>query len=236
MSKSIIKFVKTKEVKTPSRGNATDAGIDFYVPEFDLKFITALKEKNPELFGVVEPSKDDINFCLAGSITISSSGGSYQVPVDKSVIKFDEETGTNYFLLKPQARVNIPSGIHCKMGEDRALIAFNKSGVASKFGLVTGACIDGDTIIETNKGKFTAKTLTKQFIGSNNILIKGYNETLNTYDFYQFDGFRITTEKESLKLVFDNGEELICSKDHLLLTNNGWKTAELILETDNLIQ
>jgi dUTPase len=59
---------------------------------------------------------------------------------NSSVIKFDEEEGKNYIPLAPLQRINIPSGIYCKMEEPgRALIAHNKSGVASKKGLVFGA-------------------------------------------------------------------------------------------------
>jgi len=57
-----------------------------------------------------------------------------------TLFKFNEETGKNYFLLAPGARVMIPSGIKSRMAEPgRALIAANKSGVATKRGLVFGA-------------------------------------------------------------------------------------------------
>lgn len=44
-----LKFAQVREVKTPSRGHATDAGIDFFIPEFNESFINDLKEKNPRL-------------------------------------------------------------------------------------------------------------------------------------------------------------------------------------------
>jgi dUTPase len=47
---SPIKFLKTRDVKSPSRANKYDAGIDFYVPEFTKEFVELLKEKNPEIF------------------------------------------------------------------------------------------------------------------------------------------------------------------------------------------
>jgi len=94
-----IKFLKTRVVKDPSRANAHDAGIDFYVPEFTPEFVEVLKEKNPEIY--IEPDK---------------------------------------VVLGPNERVLIPSGIYCQMAKSgRALIAHNKSGVATKFGLVYGA-------------------------------------------------------------------------------------------------
>ena len=191
-----IKFLKTREVKSPSRANQYDAGIDFYVPEFTQEFVQILREKNP-------------------NVNISNFN----------------------IILESGQRVLIPSGIYCQMEKnDRCLIAANKSGVATKMGLIVGACIDGETIIETNKGKFIAKILTKEFVNKNDILIKGYDENTKTYEFYKFDGFRKSGEKICIKFLFDNKEELICSEDHLLLTNNGWKQAKDILLTDNLIQ
>ena len=44
-----IKFLKTRSVKSPSRANKYDAGIDFYVPEFTEDFLKDLREKNPDI-------------------------------------------------------------------------------------------------------------------------------------------------------------------------------------------
>jgi dUTP pyrophosphatase len=45
------------------------------------------------------------------------------------------------YIMKPGERLLIPSGIKVKVPEGHALIAFNKSGVASKKGLIVGACV-----------------------------------------------------------------------------------------------
>lgn len=52
--------------------------------------------------------------------------------------------------LAPQGRINIPSGIRVIIGDpNTCLLAVNKSGIASKKGLVLGAClIDHDYIGE----------------------------------------------------------------------------------------
>ena len=42
-----MKFTKLRDVKSPTRANATDAGIDFYVPEEDEAFIQDFEKKNP---------------------------------------------------------------------------------------------------------------------------------------------------------------------------------------------
>ena len=44
-------------------------------------------------------------------------------------------------ILKPRERVLIPSGIHVKVLPGHALIAFNKSGIASKTGVIVGSCV-----------------------------------------------------------------------------------------------
>jgi dUTP pyrophosphatase len=43
--------------------------------------------------------------------------------------------------IEPHGRANIPSGVHVKLEREHALIAFNKSGVAAKKGLLVGACV-----------------------------------------------------------------------------------------------
>ena len=43
--------------------------------------------------------------------------------------------------LEPNEAVKIPSGIRANVPEGFALIAFNKSGVATKLGLIVGACV-----------------------------------------------------------------------------------------------
>jgi len=77
-----MKIAKIRDVKTPTRANSTDAGIDFFIPT---------DYKGGRLF----PGQS----CL------------------------------------------IPSGIKVDVPEGYALIAFNKSGVATKKGLHVGACV-----------------------------------------------------------------------------------------------
>ena len=109
---STIKFLKTREVKNPTRAFEYDAGIDFYVPEFTSEFIKTLKEKNSNLSAL-------------------------------SICKAQENSANDdCIVLAPGERVLIPSGIHCQMETpNRMLAAFNKSGIASKLGIVVGACI-----------------------------------------------------------------------------------------------
>ena len=73
---------KTRDVKTPTRANPTDAGIDFFIP---------------------------------------NSAGQLKILPGESAL--------------------IPSGIKVDVPANHALVAFNKSGIASKKQLLVGACV-----------------------------------------------------------------------------------------------
>ena len=79
-----MRIAKVRDVKTPTRGTAGSAGIDFYVPN------------------------------------------DYPVTLQ---------------LIEPGDRYLIPSGIKANVPNGYALIAMNKSGVATKKSLVVGACV-----------------------------------------------------------------------------------------------
>ena len=153
MSKPInetIKFLKIRDVISPKRAFEYDAGIDFFVPKFDKKFIKDIKEINPLIFGeCVNPDYLEINarVCIASG-TLSNPNDTrasivYDLNDDNdSIIKYDDEKGENYFLLAPHSRAMIPGGIKSRMASPgRALIVNNKSGVATKLGLIFGAAV-----------------------------------------------------------------------------------------------
>ncbi len=104
-------FSKIRNVKSPSRGTAKSAGIDFYVPSFDEKFEKDFREKNPDIVFIFKTLEED------SSITPWS------------------------ILLGPGERCLIPSGIKVNVKSDYMLVAFNKSGVATKKGLDALACV-----------------------------------------------------------------------------------------------
>ncbi len=143
-----IKFLKIRDVKSPTRAFKFDAGIDFFIPRFNKSFIEDLKEKNPLVF---ESRVNNSGWVDSTGILSGSSSGTlvmqsetkvdYDLSDDNdTLIKFDENKGENYFLLPPHSRIMIPSGIKSRMFKSgRALIAGNKSGVATKHGLVFGA-------------------------------------------------------------------------------------------------
>lgn len=149
----VIKFLKVRDVKSPNRAHQFDAGIDFFVPKFNAEFIEDLKEKNSLVFedDAYEYSYDNSGsgtLVMSGSVSTVTLGSSAPQPKVKyelnddndTQIKFDEELGLNYFCLAPHSRIMIPAGIKSRMATPgRALIASNKSGVATKKGLVFGA-------------------------------------------------------------------------------------------------
>jgi dUTP pyrophosphatase len=109
-----FQFTKVRDVLSPTRGTPRSAGIDFYVPSFTEKFIFDLIEKN---------SMSKRAFELATGRWLTSAKD------------MQSPNKCNGFILYSQERVLIPSGIHVKLPQGFALIAHNKSGVATKFGL-----------------------------------------------------------------------------------------------------
>lgn len=65
--------------------------------------------------------------------TLQSAGIDFYIPNDYN--------GGKPYSLPPGGRVLIPSGIKVSLPTGYALIAFNKSGIASKTGLIVGACV-----------------------------------------------------------------------------------------------
>jgi len=118
-------FTKVRNVKSPTRGTELSAGIDFYIPEFDDKMVSDVIDKNPALF-----SGPQIRW-TQGILTPS--------------LELPETKYPTGILLMPHERILIPSGIHVKIHHKFALIAHNKSGVASKKGLdVLANVVDED--------------------------------------------------------------------------------------------
>lgn len=108
-----IRFTRIRDVKSPERGTEQAAGIDFFVPNYNEKFESDFREKNPNL-------QIEFNY------------------------ENDNMTGM-VIVLNPGQRALIPSGVKTWMDMGTALIAANKSGVASKKGLIFGAqVVDSD--------------------------------------------------------------------------------------------
>lgn len=235
----VLEFAKVREVKSPEKAwNA--AGWDFYVPtnlritDFTKNIGIYYNEYLVRKSDVTSPTfllknKNDnkelwIKFFLDRETNkiryINCNSGKVIIEEWNSWIE-NENTFVKSIDLEFGEKVLIPSGIHVKLPENVFLKAENKSGIASKRGLIFGACIAEGSLIETNKGKFRVEILTKEFCEQNNILIKTKLPD-GTFGYKKCDGFRCTGEVETINVKFDNGTEVTGSTDHVISYNNKW--------------
>ena len=159
LNSTAIKFIKTRNVKSPSRANPGDAGIDFYIPyaEFDFidDFVLKNKGHNYALIVTAEYNGNIAKktFDIDSDINIDEFI-EYGIYISKQIIGFfidtfeldaadsvDDFKITNIDIEIPaHERILVPSGVKVWIGNNAsALIATNKSGVATKKGLVVGA-------------------------------------------------------------------------------------------------
>ena len=90
----------------------------------------------------VEPPKRAHEFDAGADFFCPRSGAlTLTEMLEKNPTLTSANFGPDGITLGPGQRVNIPSGVIVKVPENRALIAANKSGIASKRGLVIGACV-----------------------------------------------------------------------------------------------
>lgn len=109
-----MQFIKTRDVKNPERNVIENAGIDIYIPNNTPEFVEALLAKNLDL-----------------------KVGDY---FKRNGLKFSY-IQDNTIYVAPHRDIIIPSGIRSKFGPHLALIANNKSGIATKKKLVFGASV-----------------------------------------------------------------------------------------------
>lgn len=173
----MIRFIKTLDVKSPKRANAHDAGVDFFIPEFSRDFVDDFVYKNLTRTFVISCVMSNETSNVSYSLSVSPDddfndisiydilihGCLNEVEMKYGVLTDDELN--NWVItsctidIAPHNRVLIPSGIKTWIEpKDSALIATNKSGIATKKGLVVGATtIDADytgvihlSVINTN--------------------------------------------------------------------------------------
>lgn len=173
----MIRFIKTLDVKSPKRANAHDAGVDFFIPEFSRDFVDDFVYKNLERTFVITCVMSNGESTVSYSLSVSPDDDFNDISIyDILVHGCLNEVELNYGMLTDDElnawtvtscvidiaahnRVLIPSGIKTWIEpKDSALVATNKSGVATKKGLVVGATtIDADytgvihlSVINTN--------------------------------------------------------------------------------------
>lgn len=120
-----FRFIKVREVISPNRANPNDAGLDFYVPT-DLTM----------------DDLDSVNFC----------------DMEGYIVTTDHKTNEtiSFIELLPGHRILIPSGIRGLLEPSPSmLMAANKSGIATKKGLIfTAEIVDSPYTGEIHIGVY----------------------------------------------------------------------------------
>lgn len=150
-------------------------------------------------------------------------------------LMINAKTGDWYFTNPQRARANISALLHRKdtpkeVFENlfKATKEFGEPGFffADYYDALCNPCVVGDTIVTTKDGcSFATDLLGTKF----NALVDGaiYESTNN--------GFWKTGNKETIKLSFSSGRELIVTPNHQILTTDGWKEAKDITFEDEII-
>lgn len=138
-----MELLKIRNVKSPSRGTAKSAGVDFYVPALCDEFLLDLFKKNKKVFyekALKEHNVEHLEELI--KLTLDESKKDVLISFLGTLVDFDSNHEC-FFILPPSKDILIPSGIKTKFSE-AAFIAFNKSGVATKQKLAVGACVDDE--------------------------------------------------------------------------------------------
>mgnify|MGYP000467639897 CR=1 FL=1 len=122
-----FRFIKVRDVKTPSRGNAGDAGLDFYIP----------RNLDPQQLIHMEANQSPNHFTPDFVLGVDT--------LTNFVTQID---------LYPGGRILIPSGIKPLIEpQESMLMAANKSGLASKKGILyTAEIVDSPYVGEIHIG------------------------------------------------------------------------------------
>ena len=120
-----FRYVKVRDVRSPYKEGADNAGIDFYVPK-DLTF-EQLKEANKNTPTSFRQGTEDLD-SIVGFL-------------ESVAVQVDTETGfIERFFIRQGCRLIIPSGIRGLIDPVGSMFqANNKSGISTKKGLIFGA-------------------------------------------------------------------------------------------------
>lgn len=104
-----------------------------------LKYTKVRKVKSP-----VRGHKTDagIDLFIPEDLTYSIMSEKFEITTDTLAVDFDEDSKfIKSFTIRPNQSILIPSGLKFNIPEGYALIAHNKSGVATKKNLLVGAAV-----------------------------------------------------------------------------------------------
>lgn len=135
---------------------------------------------------------------------------------------------------------NLPDNIKKELTfyQKEGVVRFNRQMNSILLGWQMG-CLSGDTsviiIIGNLFKRIKIKFLYKKWNEYENVLfIRGFNFNENVFKFYKLNDIVYSGRKETIKLIFSNNLELICTKDHKIYTDKGWINADKITRKDNV--
>jgi dUTPase len=86
-----MKFTKTRKVKSPLRANPTDAGIDFYIPEFSEELLEVITEKSLSDVYVRYSESGKVSLCFKpGDNYLIPLGIKVQVASGEALVAFNK--------------------------------------------------------------------------------------------------------------------------------------------------
>ena len=94
-------------------------------------------------------------------------------------------------------------------------------------------CFAGNTKVLTEDGEKTIKQIVEE---KKPIQVWSYNKEEEKYELKEVINFFDNGEKNTMKLILENEQEIICTPEHLFLTKNrGWVKAIDLEEDDDLL-
>ena len=131
-----------------------------------------------------------------------------------------------------------PKIIAEKLGDSHGCILFQEQIMKLVEDLTNGKingnyCFAGNTKVLTEDGEKTIKQIVEE---KKPIKVWSYNKEEEKYELKEVINFFDNGEKNTIKLILENGREIICTPEHLFLTKNrGWVKAIDIEEDDDLL-
>lgn len=131
-----------------------------------------------------------------------------------------------------------PKIIAEKLGDSHGCILFQEQIMKLVEDLTNGKvngnyCFAENTKVLTEDGEKTIKQIVEE---KKPIKVWSYNKKEEKYELKEVINFFDNGEKNTIKLILENGREIICTPEHLFLTKNrGWVKAIDIEEEDDLL-
>lgn len=131
-----------------------------------------------------------------------------------------------------------PKIIAEKLGDSHGCILFQEQIMKLVEDLTNGKvngnyCFAENTKVLTEDGEKTIKQIVEE---KKPIKVWSYNKKEEKYELKEVINFFDNGEKNTIKLILENGREIICTPEHLFLTKNrGWVKAIDIEEDDDLL-